>query len=100
MKSAHFALASIGVALLAYALAILVTRGTLSGWTGGCGDFGMRCVGQGVIVLGMGCLAGVVLAALALAPAATRGWLGWMALLMNGLPLAAIGVAALLIALR
>ncbi len=100
MKSAQLALAGIGVAVLAYALAILVTRGTFSGWTGGCGDFGMRCVGQGVIVLGVGCLAGALLAVAALASADTRSWLGWMALLMNGLPLVAIGVAALLIALR
>ncbi|NHZ97001.1 hypothetical protein [Massilia sp. CCM 8734] len=100
MKTAQLALASIGVAVLTCALAILVTRGTLSGWTGGCGDFGMRCVGQGVIVLGVGCLAGVVLAVAALGHAEARTWLGWAALLMNGLPLAAIGLMALLIALR
>lgn len=100
MKTVQLALAGICVALLAYVLALLVTRGTFSGWTGGCGDFGMRCVGQGVIVLGVGCLAGAVLALAALGQAETRSWLAWVALLMNGLPLAGIGVMALLIALR
>ncbi|RSZ60252.1 hypothetical protein HF313_20925 [Massilia atriviolacea] len=100
MKSVPLALASIGVAALAYALAMLVTRGTFSSWTGGCGDFGMRCVGQGVIVLGVGCLAGALLALVSLGHADARTRLGWVALLMNGLPLAAIGLTALLIGLR
>ncbi|MDQ1831313.1 hypothetical protein [Massilia scottii] len=88
--AALLALASIAIAGLTYGLAILVTRGTFSGWTGGCGDFGMRCVGQGVIVLGVGCLAGMVFALAS----------GWAGLLTNGLPLAAMGVGSVLIALR
>ncbi|MDQ1920599.1 hypothetical protein [Massilia pseudoviolaceinigra] len=98
--AAHLALASIAIAGLTYGLAILVTRGTFAGWTGGCGDFGMRCVGQGVIVLGVGCLIGLIFALISLGHADPRTWLGWAGLLMNGVPLAAIGVGWVLIALR
>ncbi|NHZ79287.1 hypothetical protein F2P44_08355 [Massilia sp. CCM 8695] len=98
--AAHLALASTAIAGLTYVLAILVTRGAFSAWTGGCGDFGMRCVGQGVIVLGVGCLAGLLCALLSPGHADGRTWLGWAGLLMNGVPLAAIGVGSALIALR
>ena len=94
------ALAAITIALFSYALGILFARGSFSNWTGGCGDFGLGCLGQGVIVLGLGCLLGTLLAAFALGQPDTRTWHAWLALLMNGLPLAGFGVMALLVALR
>lgn len=94
------ALAAIALALFSYALAILFARGAFSNWTGGCGDFGLGCLGQGVLALALGCLLGTLLALFALWAADVRTWHAWVALLMNGLPLAAFGVMALLVALR
>jgi hypothetical protein len=99
-EASSLALAGIALALVSYALAILFTRGTFSRWAGGCGNFGLGCLGQGIMALGVGCLLGTLLAALALGHADAPTWHAWLALLMNGLPLAAIGGMALLIAAR
>ncbi len=94
----HLALASIAIALLTFLAAAVITSGGLPGMKTTCGDFGLRCLGNGILALGAGCVLGLgtAIAAFGHAP----GWLAWIAALLNGLPVAAICIMATLIAAR
>lgn len=95
------ALASVGLAVASFVLGLLITNGIFTGGgRGSCGEYGLRCLGYGIAMLGAGCLAGAICAIVALTHAASRGWLAWLGLLLNALPLIAIGVGSVLIAMR
>ncbi len=94
----HLALASVAIALLSFLVAAVMTSGGLPGMKTTCGDFGFRCLGNGIVALGIGCLLGLGTAVAAFGHA--PGWLAWIGALLNGLPVAAICIMATLIAAR
>lgn len=77
---------SIAIAIVTFLLAALAMSGGLSGGASQCGDFGFTCLGNAVIVLVLGTLAGFVTAVMGLILARWRSWYGWLGLFLNGLP--------------
>ncbi|MEO7495963.1 MAG: hypothetical protein ABIT83_00255 [Massilia sp.] len=100
MKAGAWGPISIAIAGLSYVLALLAMQGVFEGSSGACGDFGFRCLGNGILLLGVGCLIGTVCAIVAFSRTGPRSWLSWLGLLMNGLPLLAFVVVFFLIAMR
>jgi len=76
---------SLGVFVLTVLLAVIAGSGVFEG--GSCGGFGTGCAVSFMLVGGIGCAVGVVLALAALALTGPRPLLNWLALLLNGVPL-------------
>jgi len=93
------ALAGIAIAAAAAILAVLMARGAFSGGSG-CGDFGLGCLGQGIVLLGAGCAIGLIVSIASLRTSSGHTWLGWLGVAINGVPVMAIIVGALVIAVR
>jgi hypothetical protein len=72
----HLALASVAIALLTFLLGAIVTSGGLPGMKASCGDFGLRCLGNGIIALAAGCLLGLG-TAIASTACRWRRWPSW-----------------------
>ena len=94
----HLALASVLLAVSSLVLGLVVANGGLPGMKASCGDFGLRCLGQGVLAVAAGCVLGLLAAIASFGHG--PGWLAWLGTVLNGLPLAAVALFALMVANR
>ncbi|GGY48753.1 hypothetical protein [Pseudoduganella albidiflava] len=79
-RATFVSLAIFGSTLL---LARLAWTGALSDEASRCGQFGMHCFVNAVATVLIGSVAGSIAALAALISTSWRGWLNWLALLLN-----------------
>lgn len=77
---------SVAIAVITFVLGALTMSGALTGGQSQCGDFGFTCLGNALIVVVLGTVAGLVTAIAGLIRARWRSWYGWIGLVLNGLP--------------
>lgn len=87
---------SLALGIVTAALALLANNGNFST---GCGTWGFDCLGKALLILGCGTLLGSVLALVSLTHSGWRGGLGWLSLVVNGVPVLVLGYVGLLIAI-
>ncbi len=94
------AMTAVAITALAWLLAALLLRGVFTGGPAQCGDFGFSCLGNAVVAVALGSSAGTIAALCSFAGPRRQRWLCWLALLLNGAPLLAVAVMALLVFVR
>ena len=97
-KNAVWNWLSIACFACAIIASLLVINGLLT--NGNCGDWGLKCFANGVILGAVICALGAIAAIVSLVRKEDKKWLSWLGLVLNGLPVIAVLVLTLLIVFR